>query len=59
MSAKEYFLPQSVDEAAQILAEHGPSVLLMAGGTIAMPLVNEGISFPEYVLGLRRAGLDL
>ena len=58
MSAKEYFLPQSVDEAAQILAEYGPSVLLMAGGTIAMPLVNEGISFPENVLGLRRAGLD-
>ena len=58
MNKKEYFLPQSVDEATQILAEYGPSLLVMAGGTIAMPLINEGISFPENVMGLRRAGLD-
>ena len=30
----------------------------MAGGTVAMPLINEGISLPELVMGLRRAGLD-
>ena len=30
----------------------------MAGGTVAMPLINEGISLPERVMGLRRAGLD-
>jgi len=58
VNKKEYFLPQSVDEATQILAEFGPSLLVMAGGTIAMPLINEGISFPENVMGLRRAGLD-
>lgn len=58
MTTKAYFLPTSVDEAVDLLAEHGPSLLVMAGGTIAMPLINDGISFPERVMGLRRAGLD-
>jgi CO/xanthine dehydrogenase FAD-binding subunit len=30
----------------------------MAGGTVAMPLINDGISRPGAVMGLRRAGLD-
>jgi len=58
VTTKEYFLPQSLDEALNILAEH-PSVLTMAGGTIAMPLINGGISMPEMVMGLRQAGLDM
>jgi CO/xanthine dehydrogenase FAD-binding subunit len=47
-----------LDEAAGLLAEHGPALLVMAGGTIAMPLINDGISLPEQVMGLRQAGLD-
>lgn len=58
MAVKNYFLPQSLDEAVNLLAEHGPSLLVMAGGTIAMPLINEGISMPEEVMGLRQAGLS-
>ena len=58
MAVKEYFLPQSVDEAVSLLADHGPELLVMAGGTIAMPLINEGVSLPEMVMGLRQAGLD-
>lgn len=58
MAIKNYLLPQSLDEAVGLLAEHGPSLLVIAGGTIAMPLINDGISFPEQVMGLRRAGLD-
>jgi CO/xanthine dehydrogenase FAD-binding subunit len=58
VSTKEYFLPGSADEAAELLAEHGPSLLVLAGGTIAMPLINEGVSFPERVMGLKRAGLN-
>jgi CO/xanthine dehydrogenase FAD-binding subunit len=57
VAVKEYFLPKSLDEAVDLLAEHGPSLLVMAGGTLAMPLINEGISLPEKVMGLRRAGL--
>ncbi len=58
MNTREYYLPQSVNEATQLLAKHGPFMLVMAGGTIAMPLINEGISFPQKVMGLRRAGLS-
>ena len=58
MGAKEYLLPRSVDEAVGLLAKHGPSLLIMAGGTIAMPLINEGVSFPERVMGLKHAGLN-
>jgi CO/xanthine dehydrogenase FAD-binding subunit len=57
MAVKNYFLPQSLDEAVGLLAEYGPSLLVMAGGTIAMPLINDGISFPKQVMGLRQAGL--
>jgi CO/xanthine dehydrogenase FAD-binding subunit len=58
VAIQEYFLPQSLAEATKLLAEHGPSLLVIAGGTIAMPLINEGISMPEKVMGLRRAGLN-
>ena len=58
MATKEYFLPKSLDEATRLLAEHGPGLLVMAGGTLAMPLINEGISMPEKVMGLRHSGLD-
>lgn len=58
MTAKAYFQPGSLDEALGLLATHGPGLLVIAGGTIAMPLVNEGVSMPDLVLGLRRAGMD-
>jgi CO/xanthine dehydrogenase FAD-binding subunit len=58
LTTQAYYLPQSVDEAISLLAEHGPATLVMAGGTIAMPLINEGISLPEKVVGLRQAGLN-
>lgn len=58
MTTKAYFLPRSLDEALGLLAEHGPALLVMAGGTLAMPLINEGVSMPELVMGLRRAGLN-
>jgi len=58
VTAKVYYQPQSLDEATGLLAEHGPVLLVMAGGTLAMPLINEGISLPEKVMGLRRAGLN-
>jgi len=53
-----YYRPETVDEALGILATRGPELLVIAGGTIAMPLINEGISLPTEVMGLRRAGLD-
>ena len=58
MTVRSYYQPESVPEALRLLEEHGPDLLVMAGGTVAMPLVNEGISLPSAVMGLRRAGLD-
>jgi CO/xanthine dehydrogenase FAD-binding subunit len=53
-----YLLPRSRPEALGLLQAHGPELLVVAGGTVAMPLINEGISLPEAVMGLRLAGLD-
>jgi CO/xanthine dehydrogenase FAD-binding subunit len=58
VTTQAYFLPHSLNEALGLLAEHGPTLLVMAGGTLAMPLINEGVSMPDKVLGLRQAGLN-
>ena len=58
MTTQAYFRPQSLNEALNLLDVHGPALLVMAGGTLAVPLVNKGVSSPEKVLGLRRAGLN-
>ena len=58
MTVADYYLPGSVPEALGLLGAHGPELLVIAGGTVAMPLINEGISLPVRVMGLRRAGLD-
>ena len=57
MTVQTYLLPQSLDEAVKLLADDA-SMLVMSGGTITMPLINDGISAPEKVMGLRQTGLD-
>lgn len=58
MTIEAYYLPESLDEALGLMAENNASLLVMAGGTITMPLINEGISAPEKVMGLRNTGLN-
>lgn len=58
MSVREYLTPRSLPEAISLLQQHGSELLVMAGGTVAMPLINEGISLPERVMSLRSAGMD-
>jgi CO/xanthine dehydrogenase FAD-binding subunit len=58
VTVSSYFLPTSVPEALGLLERHGPDLLVMAGGTVAMPLINDGLSMPAMVMGLRHAGLD-
>jgi CO/xanthine dehydrogenase FAD-binding subunit len=58
VTTQYYFQPTSSGEAVDLLEEHGPAVLVLAGGTLAIPLVNEGISMPEKVLSLRKTGLN-
>jgi len=58
VTTQVYFQPRSLNEALNLLDAHGPALLIMAGGTLAVPLVNKGVSSPEKVLGLRQAGLN-
>ena len=58
MTVRTYLLPGRCPRRWTCVDRHGPTLLVMAGGTVAMPLINEGISLPEAVMGLRRAGLD-
>jgi carbon-monoxide dehydrogenase medium subunit len=58
VTTQAYFRPRSLAEALGLLDEHGPAMLVMAGGTLVMPLINKGVSRPEKVMGLRQAGLD-
>jgi CO/xanthine dehydrogenase FAD-binding subunit len=58
VTTKAYFQPKSLGEALGLLEEYGPALLVVAGGTLAVPLVNKGVSKPEQAMGLRRAGLD-
>jgi CO/xanthine dehydrogenase FAD-binding subunit len=57
VATKVYFQPQNLSEALCLVDEH-PGALVMAGGTLAVPLINKGVSQPEKVIGLRRAGLS-
>jgi aerobic carbon-monoxide dehydrogenase medium subunit len=57
VTVTSYFRPGSVPEAIALLQEHGPDLLVIAGGTVAMPLLNEAVVQPALVMGLRRAGL--
>jgi CO/xanthine dehydrogenase FAD-binding subunit len=58
VTVTSYVLPTSVAQAVGLLRDHGPDLLVIAGGTVAMPLVNEGITRPAHVMGLRRAGMS-
>jgi hypothetical protein len=58
VTTQEYFQPQSLEEAVSLLASYSPELLVISGGTIAIPLINEGISRPSMVMSLRRAGLN-
>jgi CO/xanthine dehydrogenase FAD-binding subunit len=58
VTTQVYFQPRSLTEALGLLDEHGPGLLVMAGGTLAMPLINKGVSRPEKAMGLRQAGMD-
>jgi CO/xanthine dehydrogenase FAD-binding subunit len=43
-------------DALGLLERHGAGLLVMSGGTVVMPLINEGRALPERVMSLRRAG---
>jgi CO/xanthine dehydrogenase FAD-binding subunit len=58
MTIAAYHTPGSLPEALELLDAFEDDLLVLAGGTVAMPLINEGVSQPARVMGLRHAGLD-
>ncbi len=57
MPVEALFLPRSLAQAVELRSSYGDELLVMAGGTILMGLVNEGALLPRLVMSLRRAGL--
>ena len=53
-SAFEYHAPTSVAEAADLLAKHGDSAKLLAGGHSLVPLMKTRLAQPEVLIDLGR-----
>ena len=59
MTALELLQPESVDETARLLAEHGESSKLIAGGTAMVIMLKNRLIAPEVLISLGRVrGLD-
>ncbi|MFN2105341.1 MAG: FAD binding domain-containing protein [Candidatus Promineifilaceae bacterium] len=58
MTVRTYYTPESMQEALELKARHGFDLHVIAGGTLLMPQINDGLFFPELVMGLRNAGMD-
>jgi CO/xanthine dehydrogenase FAD-binding subunit len=58
MSIEKFFAPESVEGALDVLQQYGSDALILAGGTMVMPLINEALTSPRAVLSLQRAGLN-
>jgi len=49
-----YAAPSTIDEAITLLAEHGDTVKLLAGGQSLMPMMNLRLARPQYIIDLNR-----
>ncbi len=54
MKRHDYYAPESVGEASQILHDHGPGGRLIAGGTDIVVGMNQKGAYPEYIVSTRK-----
>jgi CO/xanthine dehydrogenase FAD-binding subunit len=54
--AFEYFAPRSLDEAIDLVARHGETGKLLAGGQSLVPLMNLRMAYPEQLIDLNGVG---
>jgi CO/xanthine dehydrogenase FAD-binding subunit len=54
----QYFAPKSLDEALQILSEHGSAVSILAGGTDLVRDMNLEFKIPKAILWIGHLGLE-
>ena len=50
----DYFAPATLDEALELLAQHGPDAKLLAGGQSLMPMMNLRLVRPAVVVDINR-----
>lgn len=56
----EYFAPTTLDEALELLHEHGDEAKVLAGGQSLMPLMNLRLARPKVIVDINRlSGLDV
>ena len=58
MATKNIFSPVSLEAALDLIDKYGSDLLVIAGGTLAMHLINEGLISPSAALTLHRARLN-
>lgn len=58
MPTEKIFAPDSLDAALELLNEYGYELLIVAGGTASMALVNQGLTSPRVAMTLNRAALN-
>jgi CO/xanthine dehydrogenase FAD-binding subunit len=58
MATKNIFSPDSLEAALDLIDKYGSDLLVIAGGTMAMHLINEGLISPPVALTLHRAKLN-
>lgn len=58
MPTEKLYSPDSLDAALDLMHQHGSDLLILAGGTVAMRLLNEGLTQPGAVMSLHRAKMN-
>lgn len=58
MPVEEYLRPDTLDEALSLRSQYGNDIHVISGGTLSIPMMNEGHLLPERVLDLRSVGLN-
>lgn len=58
MATEKIFSPETLPAALDLLNEYGYELLIIAGGTTAMPAVNQGLSWPRVAMTLHRTRLN-
>ena len=54
----EYHRPDSLEEALQLLAEHGEEAKILAGGQSLIPVMKLRLAAPAHLIDIGRLGMD-
>ena len=58
MATENIFSPDSLEAALDLVDKYGSDLFVIAGGTMAMHLINEGLISPKVAMTLHRAKLN-